>query len=201
MNATNRVANRIVLVLGAALLATAGVIAVVAGIGMPQLGRWLAAATRAAQDAVGSWSLAVAGGAELPGLVVVGAGIGILVVVLSVVFLATRGGGRTGEVWHGGGVRGETRVDRSVAEAMVAEAIATRPDVLSARLAAYRVKRTPTIAVTVTVRRGARLDEVLTAAAAAVGEWDALLGARTPVLVHLADGRWLDARRGRARVR
>jgi phage tail tape-measure protein len=198
------VANRLVLLLAAALLCAAGAWAIAAGIGAS----WaddavarLGSAARTALAPLEGWRWQWPNGAVVTGPVAAGLVLALVVAIAAVAFVATRGGGRTSDVLRAGGPRGVTTVDRSVADAVISQPLAQRPEVLSAHTGAYRVRRTPTLAVTVTVRRGARLDAVVAAAQSAVHEWDALAGNSTPVLLHLADPRWRDAFRSRARVR
>ena len=204
MNATNRIVNRLVLLLGGVLLAAAGAVAIVTGI---RAGWAQDASTRVFAVAQGlvapleSWRFQAADGTAIAGVVVAGLALAAVVGIAAVAFLVTRGGGRTADVLRADGPRGDTSVDRSVADAVIARVLARRPEVLSARTTAYRVRKTPTLAISLTVHRGARLDAVLDAVESAVREWDALLGRRIPVLVHLADARWRDAFRSPRRVR
>lgn len=201
MNATNRVANRIVLLIGALLSGCAGLLAIATGAHLPWADTVLSWMGRTVGDLVGTWRLRMPGGVDVPGPAVAGVALAVVVAGAAIVFLATRGGGRAAEVLREQSGHGATIVDRSVADAVVSGVLAARADVLSARTAVYRVARTPALAVTVTVRKGARLDAVLAEAESSVREWDALLGRRSPVLVHLADGRWRDSLRSRTRVR
>lgn len=203
MNATNRLVNRGVLLLVGAGLLVVGVLAVVAGIRAPWAGDILAAVaetTRTLRAWIDDRSVSVAG-AEIAGPVVALAALGLIVAVAAAAFLFTRGGGRTADVMRTVGDDGRTVVDRSVADAVIAGTLGSRPDVLSARTAAYRVHRQPAVAVTVSVRKGAPLAAVLATAERAVGDWDALAGEATPVMIHIADPRWRDALRSRTRVR
>lgn len=201
MNATNRFANRAVLLLGAFVLGAAGLLAIAAGVRVPAVDAWLGSVGERADELTAPWSVQLAEGERIAGIAVAGIVLAAVVAVAAVIFLATRGGGRTSEVMRSEGAGGTTSVDRSVADDVLAEGITARPDVLSVRTGAYRVTRSPALAVTVRVRRGARLDAVLDTAESAVQEWDALLGRRMPVLVHLADGGWREVLGSRSRTR
>lgn len=204
MNATNRVLNRVLLFLAGVVLLAAGAVALAAGIlagGDPPA--WMREPLRAITDAWSSlerWTVEVAGVGPVSVLLLIAVGTAIVLTVLLLIFLGTRGRGRSREVLDVDGAGGRTAVDRSVAEAVLAEPLSSRPDVLSARAAAYRVRRAPAIELAVTVRPGAPLAAVVAAAEAAVREWDQLLGSRVPILLHLSDRGWRDSFRKATRV-
>ncbi|WP_217178638.1 hypothetical protein [Streptomyces sp. AC495_CC817] len=204
MNATNRVVNRGLLFAAGAVLLVAGVVAILVGIRPGWAEPALAVVDRAAGQ-VGAGLDAVRielpGGAALPGPALALLVVAVLGVVGALVFLFTRGGGRTADVLRIDASDGRTSVDRTVADAVIGGALGARPDVLSARTSAYRVRRRPAVALTLSVRRGAPLGAVLAAAESAVSDWDALAGESIPVMVHIADPRWRDALRSRTRVR
>lgn len=203
MNATNRILNRGVLLIVGLVLAAGGALAVVAGVRPGWAAPLLDDAASAAGGLLGrlgDWRVGVEGGASAPGALIVLLGAGLLCGILALVFLCTRGGGRTAEVLRAESGRGTTAVDRNVADAVLTGVVDERRDVLAVRSAAYRVGGSPALALTVSTRRGAALDAVIAAAETAVQDWDALSGWRSPVLVHLADPRWRDAWRSRARV-
>lgn len=198
MNATNRVLNRgLLLVLGITLLA-AGALAMVAGLQPDTLAAWPARAVEAS-GMLGSVEMSSLG--PVPVVAVIALAAALLVVVLLIVFVFTRGKGRTRNVLRVDTDGGRTVVDRNVAEAVLAGTLTARSDVLSARTGTYLVRGERAVELAVTVQPGASPDRVLAAAEAAVDDWDALLGARTPVLVHLADRSWRDGLRSRTRVR
>ncbi|WP_369374154.1 hypothetical protein AB1046_08165 [Promicromonospora sp. Populi] len=202
MSSTSRVLNRGLLLVCGLLLAAAGAAAILAG--MPA--RWTSSVLPA--ELVGTarsrLSAAAAGLPEVggaPGAVVVGLAAAAVLAVLLVVFVCTRGARRTAAVLDLDSVGGRTRVAPDVADAVLAGPLGQRPDVLSARTGVYRVKGAPAISLVLTVRRGADLSRVLSAAEAALDEWDALAGVRVPVMVHLSDRSWLDGLRASVRVR
>lgn len=204
MNATNRVMNRVLLFLAGVVLLAAGIVALAAGIlagGDPPV--WTREPLRVITDVWSSlarWTVDVAGVGPVSVLLLIAVGTALLLTVLLLVFLGTRGRGRTREVLEVDGVGGRTAVDRSVADAVLAEPLSRRPDVLAARAGAYRVRHAPAIELAVTVRPGAPLGAVVAAAQAAVREWDQLLGSRVPILLHLADRGWRDSFRTATRV-
>ncbi|MFK3676475.1 hypothetical protein ACI2IP_02005 [Microbacterium sp. NPDC090218] len=205
MNATNRLMNRVLLFVAGAVLLAGGGIALAAGTlaaGTPP--EWLRRpvdAVAGAVDTAAGWTWQVAGiGTVSVPLLIVGAAVVILTVVL-LAFLGTRRRGGSKTVLEVDVAGGRTTVDRDVAEAILTEPLVRRPDVLSARTGAYRIGRTRAVELAVTVRPGAPLGAVLAAAEKAVEEWDELLGARIPIMLHLSDRRWRDTFRSPTRVR
>jgi hypothetical protein len=205
MNATNRVINRLVLFLAGAVLLIAGASVLAAGLlGAGEPPSWaqgsLAAASEAWASATG-WTVNMAGIDPVPVVLLVAAATALLLTVLLLVFVFTRGRGRSNDVLAVDTDRGTTTVDRDVADAVLTEPLNARPDVISARVGAYRVRRAPALELAVTVQPGASLDAVLAAAESAVRDWDQLLGTRIPIMMHLSDRRWRDALRPRVRVK
>lgn len=205
MNATNRVLNRLVLLLaGAALCGTgAWLLLTVLRPG------WAERPLRALDDGLGAvasgvngWAIALPGTGRVPGALVLACLIAVVIAICAVLFIGTRGGGRIRTVLREEGPAGETSVDLSVADAMLAGPLRGRAEVISADCEAARVRRAPAMKLTIKVRRGADLSEVLRAADRATAEWDRMAGTpKIPVVLHLADLGWLDRLRARTRVR
>lgn len=199
MNATNRVVNRGLLFVFGVILLGAGATATVAGLRPDWLGPWPG---RIAEGVLtlGEPRIEVTSAVVVPVAAVVALAAALLLAVLLVIFIFTRGRGKTRSVLRVDAEGGRTVVDRDVADAVLAATLSERADVLSARAGAYLVRRARAIELAVTVQRGASLDCVLAAAESAVDDWDALLGARVPILVHLTDRSWRDGLRSRNRV-
>lgn len=203
MNATNRIANRGVLLLTGLMLLALGVLAVLLvwqPVWAQDLIRRATTAGEHAATVVGGWELSFAG-LTLPGWLAAGIAVALVMLVLLVIFLFTRRRGRASDVLRVSESDGRTIVDRSVAEAVLAGTLAERPDVLSAHAGVWKVRRANAVRLEVTVARGASLGRVLHAAEDAVADWDSLLGERVPVLVHLADRSWRRGLHAPARVR
>ncbi|WP_221585190.1 hypothetical protein [Microbacterium sp. G2-8] len=200
MNATNRIANRALLLVTGVILLAAGTAAIIV-------------ATRPAWgvtvvDAAGSWAASLAQRTvdvpvvgAMSTLAAVGFGAAALIGAGLIAFLATRGGGRMTTVVHLAGRGGDTIVDDDVAEALLTEPLRVRPEILAARTTVYRIQRAPAIRLAVTVRRGASLSRVLATIDSAVSEWDALAGTHMPIVVHLSDRGWWSTWRADVRVR
>lgn len=200
MNATNRILNRGLLLVFGIVLLVAGAASLAAGLEPAWLGPW-PKRTADVFAAFGEPSIELAGVGAVSVAVLVALGAALLLAVLLTVFVLTRGRGKTKTVLRIDADRGQTIVDRNVAEAVLAGALAERLDVLSARTGAYDVRGIRAVELAVTVQRGASLSRVLAAAESAVDDWDGLLGARIPILVHLADRSWRDGLLARTRVR
>lgn len=188
MTSTSRILNRIVLVLGGLVLlaaAAAGLLVVVSTPLRDAARDALAAAVGAfgPEASVDLSGIGMSARAPIAALAAVGAG--LVAIVLLLVFVCTRGKGRTRTVLRTGGGEGTTSVDVDVAAAVLADALADAPDVQSARVRAYRVRRAPALHLAITPRGGADLGHLLHDAHRAVARWDELSGERMPVLVHV----------------
>lgn len=201
MNATNRIMNRALLALGGVILAAAGLAAVIGTVRPEWAAGSYATVTGWAERALAAAdapAFAVPG--DPPVFVIAALALAVVVTVLLVAFLLTRHRGRTATVVTATTPGGTVTVDGSVAEAVLAGPLRRRRDVLAAHLRAYRVRGVAAIRLSITVRRGADLAQALAAAENAVAAWDALAGARVPVLIHLTDRTWRDALRSGIRA-
>lgn len=204
MNATNRTLNRVVLLIAGLMAAIGGTALLLLTTRPPWAAEWVDRVLVRVQTAVQqaqAWTVALPGGGEIRPAGPLLAIAAVVLLIGLIAFLVTRGGGRTATVVREGSDRGETSVDANVAEAVLAGVLRERPDVLSARTSTYLVRRTPSIKLTVTLRRGAKLPRIIRAAEKAVGEWDALVGGAIPVVLHLSDRGWADRWRSATRVR
>lgn len=203
MNATNRILNRTLLLVVGLILAAVGAAMIFAAARPSWASDAVNAATGWTERTVADmadWTVELSGAGAVPGALLVLLGIALVLIVLLIVFIATRGGGGTSTVVRVDAEDGSTEVDRDVADAVLAARLRARPDVLSARLSAYRVTGRPALKLTVTVRQGTVLSRTLRAAEDAVAEWDALAGTETPVVLHLVGRGWWDRWRSATRV-
>jgi hypothetical protein len=205
MNATNRFMNRFLLFVAGAVLLGGGGVALAAGIltagdAPPWLRRPASTATDAVEAAAG-WTWQIPGIGEVSASLLLAGVSAVILLAVLLTFLGTRRRGGTKTVLEVDVAGGRTTVDRDVAEAVLTEPLVRRPDVISARTGAYRIGRTRAVELAVIVRPGAPLGAVVTAAEKAVQDWDDLLGARIPILLHLSDRRWRDTFRSPTRVR
>lgn len=196
--------NRVLLFLAGAVLLVGGAVAVAAGVlstgASPGWMRRSASAVMDVWDQARGWTIEVGGTGTVSVPLLLAAATLVILTVLLIVFLSTRSRGKSKTVLEVDGVGGRTTVDVNVADAILTEPLLGRPDVLSARTGAYRVGRTRAVELAVIVRPGAPLGAVVAAAEEAIREWDELLGARIPILLHLSDRRWRDTFRTATRV-
>ena len=200
MNSTNRVLNRIVLLVGGVLFAIAGI----ASLLWATRPAWAEGAMIDAElfiDSVLTGSMMeIPGVGAVPVALIAALAIALVLAVVLVVFAFARGGGSVDEVASVRAEAGRTDVDRNVVDAVISGALAERPDVLSARTGVYLVGGRRTVRLAVTVRQGASLGDVLAAAERAIADWDSLLGGEDPILIHFTDRGWLGRYRSAARV-
>lgn len=204
MKTTNRVMNRVLLLLVGLALLGAGVASIVAAVRSAGASpAWLdgpATTVSETWTAAAEWRVEVAGVGAVSVLVIIAAVAAIVMAVLLLVFVFTRRGRGVKNVLEVKSDAGRTAVDRNVADAVLTNPLNDRPDVIAARTSAYRLKKSHALELAVTVRPGASLGAVTEAAETAVRDWDQLLGSRVPIMLHLSDRRWRDAFRARTRV-
>ncbi|WP_457946539.1 hypothetical protein ACTAQI_13515 [Pseudarthrobacter sp. alpha12b] len=195
MNNTNRAMNRLFLAAAGLVLLCAGALAAGAGLvpglreqwgavgaGLPDTWQALLR-TAPAPEPLGSWwALGV------PALLLLGA-------VVSVLWIARQGGGRTGTAAQAHDQEvGDTAVDVSYLAAAVEEALEGSRAVVGSSLTAWHVpgKRSGSqgngLRLTLQARKGASPREVADLAEELVSAIDALLGHRSTVLVRIGSG-------------
>lgn len=200
MNSTIRALNRAVLLIGGILSAVVGLAALLWAVRPAWAQSVLSDVEHAVDTALNGSSVAV-GDIYVPTVLIAAFIAALILAVVLIVFVFARGRGSVLEVARVSEDDGRTDVDRNVVDTVLSGALSPRPDVLSARTGVYLVKGTRTVRIAVTVRQGASLGDVITAAERAIQDWDSLLGGETPVLIHLTDRGWLGRYRSAARVR
>lgn len=108
--------------------------------------------------------------------------------MLLIAFAIRQGRGSTGTVLHARGDAGEVTIDTAIPAALLTERLAGVPGVASLTISAYRVRRQPTLKVTVNCRRGAAPRTVVDAVDDAVVRLGDALGARPIVYAQLTGG-------------
>ncbi len=194
MNSTNRVVNRLFLiVVGAALLA-AGLAAIAVAV-LPQWTHVWRSTAPSVADLIGqSWRVGVAfaGIPQVPWLLLLIPVAALVAIVLLLVLIFAQGRGRSPRVVESrelpSAAKARLTVDTSIAGEAIRASLAGERDVAAVAVSAYRVKGTPALKITVTPRRGAAPGRVLARTEHAVAAWDELLGIRIPVFIHLQGG-------------
>lgn len=203
MNGTPRLLNRILIgILGLKLLAIGLLLVLLASV--PAVGSWWQRWSAALWDQL----RAVFDRTRMPGqseswLWIVMVILLIAVIALMVAWLAQQGKGRANVLVaedDAGDVPGYVRIGGGVAEQALKAALAGRPDLAGATVATYEFKGQPGLRIRVQPRQGVAPHLLAADISALVVALDAVIGRRTPVLIHIGSG--ARARFGRAeRVR
>jgi hypothetical protein len=204
MNATNRVVNRVALALVALVLGVGGaalLLHVVDPAWAQPLRAQLDDAVAAVGRLFGDAAVIAPDGRRIPAAALAAAGAGVLIVVLAVIFVSTRGGGRSATALSVRDPRGATSADANIVSAIVDAELERRADVIAVHTDVHVVRGETVVRIRVRPRRGADLVGVLAAAGTATEEWAALCGRRMPVLLHLSEHRLVDRLRSTTRVR
>ncbi|MDQ1624325.1 MAG: hypothetical protein QOH19_2743 [Actinomycetota bacterium] len=191
MNSTPRTLNRILTGLLGILLLALGVLLVLLA-GVPAVGVWW-------QDwAGGVWSRwsGLLDSTRFPGrqeswLWLVAAVLLLVVIGAMVAWLAQQGKGRAGLLVaeeDPGEVPGSVRIGGGVAEQALRAALAGRPDLAGATVATYEIRGEPALKVRVQPRSGVAPHLLAAEVSALVEALDAVVGKRTPVLIHISSG-------------
>ncbi|MGO4121045.1 hypothetical protein [Arthrobacter sp. YAF16] len=191
MNGTPRILNRILIgILGAKLLVIGALLILLATV--PAVGRWWQ-----------YWSAGVWAGARglfdrtrFPGgteswLWIVIVVLLLLVIGVMVAWLAQQGKGRANLLVaedDAGEVPGNVRIGGGVAEQALRAALADRPDLAGATVATYEFAGEPALRIRVQPRQGVAPHILAAEVSALVEALDAVIGKRTPVLIHIGSG-------------
>lgn len=191
MNSTPRILNRILLgILGAKLLVIGGLLILLAAV--PAVGRWWQGWS------AGAWSgvRGLVDQTRIPGRPESWLWILIVVLLLAVIaamvaWLAQQGKGRANLLVaedDAGDVPGNVRIGGGVAEQALRAALADRPDLAGATVGTYEFDGEPALRIRVQPRQGVAPHALAAEVSALVEALDAVVGKRTPVLIHLGAG-------------
>jgi len=167
MTSTNRLLNRVILVLLAAIALAAA--AYVANRAYPTV----AIPSVTTLDTITLWI--VAAGA-------------LLVIVLAIAVILTRGRGHSRVAVTSRDDDGAASIDARVVADLIADDLALVPDVTAVTTRAFRVRGARALELRVSVRRSADLRLVVDAVDRAVAELDDVLEHRVPILLHVVSG-------------
>ena len=196
MNATNRVINRIILILAAIVFAALAA-AFAARAWAPEAWQMMRDSVHEGREWIDGYHFVGQGFATSTAVLCV---VAVIAVVLAVWFLATRGGGHTSTVFMHAHPAGDVNVDRDVADAVLAGPLRERSDVLSAETSSFLVRKQPTIRLTVRLRNGADIAKIIDAVQRTTQQWDELTATQMPIVLHFAERHVIDSRRADTRV-
>ena len=187
MTSSNRVINRVILALlglvaVAASLSLAALSVDPAALGLTGLG--LAGVERGVSGALEAARAAIAGIQLTPTVLWSIVAACALLIALALVWILTRGRGRTSTPVAVDGVELDIRVVQQVLQ----HELRAAPDVVGVHAASYRDRRTPVVRVRIDVRRGADLVRLMAAVDDAIARLDRTLGTDLGILVHVATG-------------
>lgn len=191
MTSTPSVLNRILIGLfGLKLLAVGILLLLLATV--PAVGSWWHSWSRAGRSAMNQ----AFDSTRFPGrpeswLWIVMALATVLLIGLMVAWIAQQGKGRSNLLvaeFDPGEVPGDVRISGGVAEQALKHALAERPDLAGATVATYDVHGSPALKIRLQPRQGVAPHLLAAEVAALVEALDAVVGKRTPVLIHISAG-------------
>ena len=191
MNNTNRALNRLVIGIIGIVVCTLGAAVAAAALQPAWLAAWRSAATDTATaieafrartlfgDGDRSWILLV---------VVAGAALGIIVLLA---FILRQGRGHASTLLTTGNrdaAGGSLSVASAVAERALSDALTTDPGLASSAVSTFRVRKTATIKIVVSARRGESPGDIRERIDRLVARWDDAFGERGPVFIRVTGG-------------
>jgi len=191
MNNTNRALNRLVIGIIGIVVGALGAAVSAAALQPGRLAAWRTGATDTATaiealrartllgDSGRSWILLV---------VVAGAALGIIVLLA---FILRQGRGRASTLLTTGNrdaAGGSLSVASAVAERALSDALTTDPGLASSAVSTFRVRKTATIKIVVSARRGESPGDIRERIDRLVARWDDAFGERVPVFIRVTGG-------------
>lgn len=125
----------------------------------------------------------------------------LLVLLISVAFIASRRRGTTRTALRTASAQGTTSVDATAVGEFFALRCDGTPELLDVSATTYSGRRGPTILMELFVRDGADLSRTLAVAHAALADWDNFAGTETPVVLRVGRQRVRDRLRAPIRAR
>jgi len=187
MNSTNRAMNRIVIVIVGTFLLACGLVAVGVGAVASVRDAWRVAVPQLARTAR-AWVRSGADSADTAVAVAIVAALVILIVLL-IVFIFRQGRGHTSRLMTDATTdHGSTIIESGLAEQLVQDALADRPELLATRVSTYRVRRASVLKISVVARRGASPRDIGVAIDNALHALDAVVGVQIPAAIHIGGG-------------
>jgi len=189
MNNTNRGLNRtLIMVVGLVLLAAGALVLALSFV--PAFGeRWSDTAPQVSSSVSGvlvDTPLGDTGSSWLwIGVIVVL----LVVAALLVAFIARQGRGHTRRLLTQPSTdNGSTVVESAVAEQLMTQSLADRPELVSSHVSTYRVRGASVLKISVTCRRGVSPTDVTTIINQRLRALDGLVGTEVPALIQISGG-------------
>jgi len=191
VNGTPRILNRILIgILGAKLLVIGALLVLLATV--PAVGSWWQGWSAEAWAGVrGLFDQTRVPGRSESWLWFVMVVLLLAVIGVMVAWLAQQGKGRANvpvAADDAGEVPGSVRIGGGVAEQALRAALADRPDLAGATVATYEFEGEPALRIRVQPRQGVAPHILAAEVSALVQALDAVVGKRTPVLIHVGSG-------------
>ncbi|MEF2978989.1 hypothetical protein [Subtercola sp. YIM 133946] len=189
MNSTNRAANRLVIGVTGLIILLLGAVAL--AVGLPTVIRdgWADGNATATRTLDGWLQQTPLGGPQTSWLWLVGLAALVLLAVLLVVFISRQGRGHTSLLLTEPATDdGQTVVESGLAEQVLQDALADRPEFITSNVSTYRVAKRSVLKVSVTCRRGISPQDVTTLISQQLRHLDALLGVQVPALIQVSGG-------------
>ena len=162
MTRSNRIMNRLILlVLGLVMIAAAAYVVGARPLGLPDIPKPSVAAL---------W--AIVGGA-------------VVVIVLSLIWIFSRGRGRIRHLIEAQSPDGSVTIDAHLVADLVGDALADQPDVVGVSSTGFRMRGRSVLSLRVTARRGADLARVIREVDTAVDQLDGVLEQQLPILLQV----------------
>ncbi|WIE54335.1 hypothetical protein [Curtobacterium sp. MCBD17_003] len=195
MNATNRAANRLFLLVVGIVLVALGLVGVLLGAVPAVTHAWSGDAPGVRRGLDQAYAATT-----IPGTRADWIGIAVLValavvVALLVVFIVRQGGGHTsvlletrGEAVASGQEGDRIVIDTAVARDLLGDALSGRPELVTSSVTTYRVRRTPVLRIAATCRRGVAPTDAQAVIESALRRLDRAVGHEVPALIELTGG-------------
>lgn len=189
MNATNRGANRAVILLAGLVLLALGLTAAAVG-AITSIASGFRDASPAVVSTVTGWLQATPlGSTGHSWLWLAAAAVMLVLIILFLMFILRQGGGHTRTLLEQPPTDdGRILVDAAVAEQLLKDSLDGRPEFVASRVSTYDVKGTSVLKVSVSCRRGYSPADARDLVEQQLRGLDALLGASVPALIQVSGG-------------
>ncbi|GAA3663655.1 hypothetical protein [Microbacterium marinilacus] len=192
MNGTNRVVNRIVLLVVGVVLLAGGAATVLAATWPVAGDVWSTATSSAVDGMIGADERTrLSDATTASGLVLAVLAVLLLIVVVAIVVIAKLGGGRTGTVIRAEaaeGAQGPVTIRHGFVSDAITHSLAGHDEILSSRVSARRVKGDDVLHISVTPRRNTSPVDVADTVTRLVDNLATLTGQATPTYVSIHSG-------------